>query len=223
MKELTKRIKSGKKLFIENDANCAALGEYTFGAGKKVNSMIMITLGTGVGGGIILNGKIWCGADGMGGEIGHMKIYPGGIKCNCGGRGCLESYASLGGIKNYIKDGIKNNKINVKLIDEINSTQEDQFPELFFKQAKSGNKFSMELWKEFGSALGIGIANITNLLNVDMVVIGGGIANAWGIFIGHTKKSAKENTLIAPYKNLEIVKSKLKGDAGILGAARLAF
>jgi len=223
LKELNKRIKSGRKLFIENDANCAALGEYTFGSGKNVESLIMITLGTGVGGGIILNGNIWSGADGMGGEIGHMKIYPGGYKCKCGGRGCLESYSSLGGIKNYIKDGIKNNKINTKLLDKINSTQEEYYPELFFKEAKSGNRFSRNLWNEFGKSLGIGIANLTNLLNVEMVVIGGGIANAWGMFINYAKQSAKENTLIAPYKNLKIVRSRLKGDAGILGAASLVM
>lgn len=223
IKVLTRQIKSGRNLFIENDANCAAMGEFTFGAGKNVDSLIMITLGTGVGGGIILDGKIWRGAYGMAGEIGHMKIYPGGYKCNCGGRGCLESYSSLGGIKNYIKEGINNNKINTSLINEIKSTREEDYPELFFKKAKSGNKFAGNLWNEFGKTLGIGIANLTNLLNVELVVIGGGIANAWGMFIDQLKQSAKENTLTAPYRNLKIVKSKLKGDAGILGAASLVI
>jgi len=218
---LQNKIKPTLPILIENDANCAALGEYRFGAGKNLNTLIMITLGTGVGGGIILNGEIWNGAHGMGGEIGHIKIYPDGNKCNCGNRGCLESYSSLVGIKNMIKNGVKENKINKKLLQKIKSTKQDKLPELFYEEAKSGNSFSKRLWEEFGKALGIGISSLTNLLNVEIVVIGGGIANAWQMFIPSTKKAVKENTLIGPYQKLKISKSKLKNDAGILGAASL--
>lgn len=222
IKVLNSRIKPRLPLVIENDANCAAFGEYKFGAGLGFKTLIMITLGTGVGGGIILNGQIWNGAHGMGGEIGHIKIYPDGNKCNCGNRGCLESYSSLVGIKNMIKNGVKENKINKKLLQKIKSTKQDKLPELFYEEAKNGNSFSKRLWKEFGKALGIGISSLTNLLNVEIVVIGGGIANAWQMFIPSTKKAVKENTLIGPYQKLKISKSKLKNDAGILGAASLA-
>ena len=221
IKVLNSRIKPRLPLVIENDANCAAFGEYKFGAGLGFKTLIMITLGTGVGGGIILNGEIWNGAHGMGGEIGHIKIYPDGNKCNCGNRGCLESYSSLVGIKNMIKKGLTENKINKKLLEKIKSTKHDKLPELFYEEAKSGNSFSKRLWEEFGKALGIGISSLTNLLNVEIVVIGGGIANAWQMFIPSTKKAVKENTLIAPYQKLKISKSKLKDDAGILGAASL--
>ena len=221
IKVLNSRIKPRLPLVIENDANCAAFGEYKFGAGLGLKTLIMITLGTGVGGGIILNGEIWNGAHGMGGEIGHIKIYPDGNKCNCGNRGCLESYSSLVGIKNMIKNGVKENKINKKLLQKIKSTKQDKLPELFYEEAKSGNSFSKRLWEEFGKALGIGISSLTNLLNVEIVVIGGGIANAWQMFIPSTKKAVKENTLIGPYQKLKISKSKLKNDAGILGAASL--
>lgn len=218
---LQNKIKPTLPILIENDANCAAFGEYKFGAGLGLKTLIMITLGTGVGGGIILNGEIWNGAHGMGGEIGHIKIYPDGNKCNCGNRGCLESYSSLVGIKNMIKNGVKENKINKKLLQKIKSTKQDKLPELFYEEAKSGNSFSKRLWEEFGKALGIGISSLTNLLNVEIVVIGGGIANAWQMFIPSTKKAVKENTLIGPYQKLKISKSKLKNDAGILGAASL--
>jgi len=221
IKVLNSRIKPRLPIFIENDANLAALGEYKYGDGKDVSSLIMITLGTGVGGGIILNGEIWKGTHGMAGEIGHIKIYPGGSKCNCGHRGCLESYSSLVGIKNMIKKGVTENKINKKLLERIKSTKQDKLPELFYEEAKNGNRFSKQLWGKFGKALGIGISSLTNLLNVEIVVIGGGIANAWQMFIPSTKKAVKENTLIGPYKKLKISKSKLKGAAGILGAASL--
>jgi len=221
IKVLNSRIKPRLPLVIENDANCAAYGEYKFGAGLGLKSLIMITLGTGVGGGIILNGEIWNGAHGMGAEIGHIKIYPGGSKCKCGHRGCLESYSSLVGIKNMIKKGVKENKINKKLLEKIKSTKQDKLPELFYEEAKNGNSFSKRLWEEFGKALGIGISSLTNLLNVEIVVIGGGIANAWQMFIPAAKQAVKNNTLIGPYKKLKISKSKLKDDAGILGAASL--
>jgi glucokinase len=223
IKVLNSRIKPRLPLIIENDANCAAIGEYRYGAGKDASTLIMITLGTGVGGGIILNKEIWNGAHGMGGEIGHIKIYPGGNKCNCGHRGCLESYSSLDGIKNMIKKGLKENKINKALLEKIKQTPKDKLPELIFTEAKNGNRFSKGLWEEFGTALGIGISSLTNLLDVEIVVIGGGIANAWQMFIPAVKKAVKEHTLIGPYKKLRISKSKLKDDAGILGAASLAL
>ncbi|NIP39628.1 MAG: ROK family protein [Candidatus Dadabacteria bacterium] len=222
-KILKNKIKPKLPIFIENDANCAALGEYRYGAGIGLSTLIMITLGTGVGGGIILDGKLWNGAHGMGGEIGHIKIYPGGNKCNCGHRGCLESYASLSGMKLKIKKGIKENRINKNLLEKIKSTHEDRLPELFFKEAKNGNRFSKKLWEEFGTALGLGISTLTNLLNPEIVVIGGGIAGAWQTFIPSTKKAVKENTLIGPYNKLKIDRSKLKDDAGILGAASLVI
>ena len=221
IKVLNSRIKPRLPLVIENDANCAAFGEYEFGVGLGLKTLIMITLGTGVGGGIILNGEIWNGAHGMGAEIGHIKIYPDGSKCNCGHRGCLESYSSLVGIKNMIKKGVTENKINKRLLEKIKSTKQDKLPELFYEEAKNGNSFSKRLWEEFGKALGIAISSLTNLLNVEIVVIGGGIANAWQMFIPSTKKTVKENTLIGPYQKLKISKSKLKDDAGILGAASL--
>lgn len=220
---LQNKIKPRVPIIIENDANCAVLGEYKYGVGKDFSTLIMITLGTGVGGGIILNGQIWNGAHTMGAEIGHIKIYPGGSKCNCGHRGCLESYSSLLGIKNIIKKGIKENKINKTLLDLIKTTAQDKLPELIFQQAKNGNRFSKKLWEEFGEALGIGISSLTNLLNPEMVVIGGGIANAWQMFIPSVKQAVKDNTLIGPYKKLKIGKSKLQDDAGVLGAASLVL
>ncbi len=222
-KFLSAKIKPKLPIYIENDANCAAIGEFRFGAGKGLSSLIMITLGTGVGGGMVLDGQLWNGAHGMGGEIGHIKVYPRGNKCNCGHRGCLESYSSLEGIKNIIRAGTKESIINKSLLKKIKSTPEDNLPELLYKEAKNGNRFSKKLWEELGTALGLGISSITNLLNPEIVIIGGGIAGAWQTFIPSTRKAVQENTLIGPYNKLKISRSKLKDDAGILGAASLVI
>ncbi len=122
-----------------------------------------------------------------------------------------------------IRIGLRENKISRSLLDKIKSSHHDKLPELFYKEAKSGSRFSKKLWDEFGTALGLGISSITNLLNPEIVVIGGGIAGAWQMFIPSVKKTLKDNTLIGPYKKLKISKSKLKDDAGILGAAHLVF
>jgi len=220
---LLKRLGSDIPVILENDANCAAVGEWWIGAGKDVNSLIMLTLGTGLGGGIILRGKLWSGVNGMGGEIGHMTIDPDGPKCNCGNYGCLESFASAEAIRRMVKEELNDKNFKTILRDEIKHSSIHDIPEIVGKAAKKGDRFSIGIWKTVGMGLGIAIANLTNVLNVEMIIIGGGLSNSWDLFIKFTTKEAKKRGLRAPMENVEINKCELGDDAGLLGAAYLAL
>ncbi len=219
---LIEKIGESMPVFIENDANCAAIGEWWTGAGKHVKSLITLTLGTGVGGGIILNGELWNGADGMAGEIGHITIYPDGAKCNCGNSGCLESYASAGAIRRMVKQGLEKN-LETIIREKVKNTSKERIPEIVMEAAMEGDKFALCIWDEVGKALGVAIANLVNLLNVEMVIIGGGLSNAWELFIDRAKKEAVKRGLRAPITRVKIVKTVLGDDAGILGAGYLVF
>ena len=220
---LNKKLGSDIHLVIENDSNSAAVGEWWIGASKNVNSMIMITMGTGVGGGIVLDDKLWTGADGMAGEIGHMTIYPDGAKCNCGNYGCLESYASASAIRRMVREGLENKSLNTKLRESIRNANLEDIPEIVMEAASEGDSFSLGIWQEVGKALGIAIASLVNLLNIEMVVIGGGVSNAWDLFIDATYEEAHRRAFRAPMKRAKIKKGLLGDDAGILGSAHLAF
>ncbi|NIP31822.1 MAG: ROK family protein [Candidatus Dadabacteria bacterium] len=201
---------------IENDANCAALGEYWIGESKKVSSLIILTIGTGLGGGIILDDKLWNGSNGMGGEIGHMTINPEGPRCNCGNYGCIESYVSAEAIRRIVgeTEDLKQQLINIK---------KEDIPEELMKLALKKNKIAVKIWKDLGKYLGLGIANLVNILNVEMVIIGGGLSNAWELFIKQTKDEVKKRGLSGPVENLKIKKASLGDDAGIFGACYLAI
>jgi len=217
--------KLGKDLniVIENDANSAALGEWWMGAAKDVKSMLMITMGTGVGGGIVLDGKLWTGADGTAGEIGHITIYPDGAKCNCGNYGCLESYASATAIRRMVHEGLDDESLDTVLRKTTANVHVEDIPEIVTEAAVSGDEFSKSLWHRVGVALGIGIADLVNLLNIEMIVIGGGVSNAWDLFISAALKEASARAFKAPMKTVKIEQAHLQDDAGILGAAHLSF
>ncbi|MFQ5788554.1 MAG: ROK family protein [Thermodesulfobacteriota bacterium] len=210
-------------VILENDANCAAVGEWWLGAGKNVNSIIILTMGTGLGGGIILNGELWPGVNGMGAEIGHMTIDPDGPKCNCGNFGCLESFASAEAIRRMVKEGLRNKNLKTMLRNDIKYTPIHDIPELVSMAAKKGDKYAISIWESFGKALGIAIANLTNLLNAEMIIICGGLSNSWDLFIETVINEAKKRGLRAPMENVEIKKCELGDDAGLIGAAYLAL
>jgi len=220
---LNEKLGSDLNVVIENDANSAAVGEWWMGAAKDVNSMIMITLGTGVGGGIVLDGKLWTGADGMAGEIGHITIYPEGALCNCGNYGCLESYASATAIRRMVHEGLEDKHLNTALRETTENAHIEDIPRIVMEVATAGDKFSLSIWKEVGTALGIGIADLVNLLNIEMVVIGGGVSNAWDLFVHTTIEEAKKRAFRAPMQRAKIEKGLLKDDAGILGSVYLAL
>ncbi len=196
-------------VFIENDANAAALGEQWRGAGRGIPSMIFLTLGTGVGGGIVLDGRIWHGADGMAGEIGHMTIIPDGRRCGCGNTGCLEMYASSRGI--------------VLTYQERSSRSKVITSEEIYQAARDGDALSGAVLKDMGRLLGIGIANLINIFNPEMIVIGGGVKDAWPLFIDATRVEIRKRAFEYPAARTQIVPSLLGDDAGMVGAAALAY
>ncbi len=198
---------------IENDANAAALGEQWRGAGKGIGSMILLTLGTGVGGGIVLNNQIWQGADGMAGELGHMTIIPDGRQCGCGNTGCLEMYASARGIVRSYRERKSH----------ASAAAEEITSEHVYEAARGGDADALAVMKDMGRMLGIGIANLINIFNPEMIVIGGRVKDAWSLFINATLEEIKRRSFEVPAGRTRIVPSQLGDDAGIVGAAAAAL
>lgn len=212
---LSDKIGTAIPVFIENDASCAALGEYRAGAGKGSNSMIMITLGTGLGGGIILDGKLWSGEDGFAGEIGHMTIDPSGPRCACGARGCLEIYVSQVAIKRIVREC-------PELREKLAGTEESVIPERLAELAHEKDELATAVWNDFGKNLGVGISILVNVLDVKTVVVGGGLSGAWQLFIEKTIEEVEKRSLGAPVRGLQIKRALLGDDAGVLGACYVA-
>ena len=203
--------------FIENDANAAALGEQWRGAGQNIRSMILLTLGTGVGGGIILDNKIWHGADGMAGEIGHMTLIPEGRPCTCGNAGCLEMYASARGIAQSYREALEKSATKTRhTVPPVTSEQ-------VYSAAREGNAVAIRVMKDMGRMLGIGIANLINIFNPERIVIGGGVKDAWPLFIEAVRQEIMKRAFEVPAKRTEIMPSLLGDDAGMVGAAAVAI
>ncbi len=198
---------------IENDANAAALGEWWKGAGSGTNSLFCITLGTGVGGGIIIDGKVWHGASSIAGEIGHTTVMRDGIKCACGNIGCLEAYACSGGILKRVNDALLKEVGNCGLEPLTNLKQVDQM-------IMQGNEIVLNVIKETGVILGIAIANIANLLNPEMIVLFGGVTNLGEHLVRPLKEEVKRIAFKKATESLRIELSQLGDNSGVLGAAR---
>ncbi len=198
---------------IENDANAAALGEWWKGAGSGTGSLFCITLGTGVGGGIVLDGKIWHGASSIAGEIGHTTVIRDGLQCSCGNIGCLETYACSGGILK---------RVNQALLERSNSDRPQLLTNLkqIDQMIAHGNETVLDVIKETGVILGIAIANLANLLNPEMVVLFGGVTNLGETLLGPLKKEVNIRAFKEATDSLRIKLSMLGDNSGILGAAK---
>ena len=200
-------------VIIENDANAAAMGELWKGAGRDTRTMICITLGTGVGGGIILDGKLWRGVDGSAGEIGHTTIEPhGGIICGCGSEGCLEVYASATALVRMLKE-----------TDSPLRAVEDLTAQRIYAAAQDGDQVALKVFTRMGEYLGIGLAILVNILNPEMIVIGGGVANAWQLFGEHAIQEMRSRAFPLPGSRVMVKPAECGDNAGLLGAARLAY
>lgn len=203
---------------LENDANAAAVGEMWQGAARGFTSIVFITLGTGVGGGIILNGKLWRGADGSAAEVGHMALDPfAGVPCTCGSRGCLEVYASATAIVRMTREArprYPNSQLH---------TTELLTAATIYEAGIKGDELAVEVFRRMGVYLGIGIASLINLLNPEIIVIGGGVASGWCLFEKHMRQQVIERAFPLPARRVKIVPSECGDNAGLLGAARLAF
>jgi glucokinase len=203
---------------VENDANAAAVGEMWQGAARDFKTIICITLGTGVGGGIILEGKLWRGVDNSAAEIGHMGVDPfGAVACTCGSQGCLEVYASATAIVRMTREGRTNYPVSML------QAGEGLTAEKVYRSGLEGDELAIEVFRRMGVYLGIGLANLVNILNPEMIVIGGGVASGWDLFAKHAMQQVMERAFPLPASRVRIERAKCGDDAGLLGAARLAF
>jgi glucokinase len=205
-------------VILENDANAAAIGEMWQGAGRGHRTLICVTLGTGVGGGIILDGKLWRGADGSAAEIGHIGVDPfAGVACMCGSRGCLEVYASATAIVRMTREA------RPRYPNSMLHNTEDLTSQKIYQAGREGDELAIEVFRRMGVYLGIGLASLINVLNPEIIVIGGGLSNGWELFEKHMHQQVIERAFPIPARRVKIVRAECGDDAGLLGAARLAF
>ena len=231
----------GTRVILENDANVAALGEKWLGAARDVNDMVMLTLGTGVGGGIVLQGRIWHGMTGMAGEFGHMTVEPEGPPCGCGNRGCLEQYASATAVVRMAKEAIASGR--APGLAKAASTDPEFSSKAIYNLAIQGDEEAKKIFGRVGRALGICLANLVNAFNLNMYVIGGGASSAWEAFSPFIFAELRQRSLIyaatAPASTLAdgmgtsghlgpesstrtiVTLALLGSDAGLYGAAQL--
>lgn len=238
--EIERRL--GTSVILENDANVAALGEKWLGAAAPVDDMCMMTLGTGVGGGIVLQGKIWHGMTGMAGELGHTTVDPEGVPCGCGSRGCVEQYASATAIKRMAVEAIASGRAP-ELARAMNEDPEFS-AKVVYQMALEGDEPAQKIFRTVGQALAIVIASVVNIFNLPMYVIGGGVSSAWDAFsptmfevvrrrsFVYRNTAPRENAAGVPgpqvhgdalpaRRNTIITRALLGSDAGLIGAARL--
>ena len=207
---------------LMNDANAAAFGEAKFGAGKMYDTVVMLTLGTGIGGGVILNGKVFEGNEGKGGELGHTVIVVDGEPCSCGRRGCFEAYASATALIRETKKAMMNNKDSLlwKICPDINEVG----GRTSFEAAKQGDKTANQVIDNYVKYLGEGILNYCNIFRPNIIILSGGVANAGDFLFDKVNAYIKERDY--GYKRtpaVKVVPTKLGYDSGKIGAAALFF
>ena len=212
--------KIGTHVEVENDANAAAIGELKFGAGKGLKNFIMITLGTGVGGGFIIDGKIFRGETGGAGEIGHITVNSDGPLCNCGNRGCVEAYVGQKYLSRRVAEQLKTHPESI-INKFIGGDAEKLEPKTISLAAEQGDKFALQVWKETGIYIGVAVASAFNLFDVATLIIGGGVAKAGRPLFDSIEETIKARALPPVRPRVKILKAQLENSAGILGAAAL--
>lgn len=215
--ELTKA--TGLRIELENDANAAAYGEYKVGAGVGSRDMFYITIGEGIGGAIILDGKLWTGASGFAGEVGHITIDTDGIQCECGNTGCLETVASSPNIVRRANERLNRDSTSSlsRLAINKNFTAADVAHE-----AKNGDDFSLMMIERTGKYIGTGVASVINLLNIEKLVLGGDVMDAGKLILDPIIQEAKRRAFQPCFETTQILAGRLGPDAATIGAAILA-
>ena len=208
--------------FLINDASAAALGEHRFGAGKGVNNLILLTLGTGIGGGIIINGKLYSGPCGSAGEIGHMTIDVNGPRCSCGNIGCLEMLASGTAVAREAIKRIRQGERS-SLTEIVEGKIESITAEKVEVAAQGGDSLALEVILKAANYLGVGMVNLVNIFNPEMIIVGGGMAKMGNLLLDPAKQVVRERAFQLPAQAVRIVPAQLGDDAGVLGAAVFAF
>jgi glucokinase len=217
---ISERLESltGLKTILENDANAAGIGEHWLGRGKGINNFIFITLGTGLGSGIILNGNIWHGTQGFAGEFGHTTLYPNGLPCKCGRRGCLEVYCSASAIVRTARILLKRGIESCLRIDNNPLTSH-----MIYEHAYRGDQLACDIFRKTGTYLGIALSNVFNLLDLEMAIIGGKVAEAGELILKSVRDEVEKRSISARDHPPQILQSKLGNNAGVIGAASLVF
>jgi glucokinase len=214
----------GLPVVIENDANAAAWGEARFGAGRGKRHMLLLTIGTGIGGGIVVNGDLYRGAFGVAAEIGHIRVVPEGHLCGCGARGCFEQYGSGNALMRHAREAIAASPdIARNLLSRGDGTLEGLTGKAITEAARDGDAVALAAFNTTGQWLGAGIASLAVILDPECVVIGGGVIDAGEILLGPTRASLERNMPFAgkhPYP--EIIAASLGNEAGLVGVADLA-
>ncbi len=218
---MAKEAFCGKSVYFNNDANAAAWGEYLAGAAAEAKSFVAVTLGTGVGGGIILDGKIYEGVNFAAGELGHMVIMADGLPCNCGRTGCFEAYASATALIQQTKAAMKGDVFSLlweQCAEDINKVE----GKTLFDAVRRGDETAIKVLKQYIKYLAAGIINIINVFQPEIICIGGGISKAGDLLMGPIREIvARESYSRNSDKQTRIVTAKLYNDAGIIGAALL--
>ncbi len=230
----------GTRVILENDANAAALGEKWLGAARDIEDMAILTLGTGVGGGLVLGGRIWHGMTGMAGEFGHITVEPEGVPCPCGNRGCLERYASATAVVRMAREAIASGA--APDLSRAASSDAEFSAKAVYNLAIQGDEEAKKIFRRVGRALGIALSDLVNALNLPMYVLGGGVSSAWEAFSPTILEELRQRSMVyaatgpasvagghgasaqvepgGPTKTI-ITRALLGSDAGLYGAARL--
>jgi glucokinase len=212
----------GKKTFLINDANAAALGEFCFGAARGAHNFIYITLSTGIGGGIVIDGKIYSGAIGAAGEVGHMTIDDDGPLCNCGNRGCWETLASGTALAREARRRIEEG-VTTSILEYAGGDMEKVTAQVIHSAAEQGDSLAEELIARAGYYVGVGLANLINIFNPELIVIGGGLSNIGDMLLKPAFRVAGERAYNESFKVVRFASAELARNSGVLGAAAFAL
>ncbi len=217
---LRERIEAALRVrtFLANDANAAALGEHRFGAGRGANHLIFVTVSTGIGGGLVLGGKLYTGAWGTAGEVGHMVLEPGGPRCACGQQGCLEALASGTAMAREASQRLKAGEPS-QLLALAGGRPEGVTAELIGQAANAGDKLAGEVVERAATYLGIGLGNLVNLLNPEVIVVGGGVSRLGELLLAPARKAMQAHAFPHAVSGMKLVQASLGDMAGVMGMA----
>ena len=207
-------------VYVDNDANAMALGELRFGAGRRYNNILCVTVGTGVGGAVIINRKLWRGSNFSAGELGHIVIDYNGPKCDCGNTGCLEKYCTGPAMIKMATEKLKNG-MNETMSEILSGKIENLNIKKIFLGAKKGDELSLSIIEQSAKILGAGLSGIVNLLNPEAIIFGGGVIDGGAGYIEIVGAEIRKRSFRTATENLRIVKAELGNDAGFIGAGLL--
>ena len=216
---LSRRLKHS--IIIDNDANVAAWAAYVVEAKRRVKNLLCVTVGTGIGGGLIIDGKLYRGTTGSAGEIGHITLYPEGVPCPCGNHGCLERYVGARAMADEARQAIAAGETTL-IPDLVHNDLSLITPLIMQQAARQGDKLAQRLWEQVGERLGIGLAALINVLNPEWIVLAGGLSRAGPLLLDPVRRTILNRSFPTPASAAKLVISKLDQDLGLVGAGLIA-